>query len=350
LVDETAGAPVKRVFSGRRINIAVIGVDSRIGSNCKHADANHILSILVDQGRIEMISIPRDTPADAGFEDTTGQNKLTIVYANRGRNTYLKEAARIAGLDRIHYYIEVGFSQAMGILEWLGHGNSGSSLQVLRSRTGLGGDDYQRTYNQAQFIRQTILKHFGKFTGTLGNLLTGAGLAFVETNLTAEASNNIIEQLNSAGFPRSGADIDIRIRPAVNIRYKVYDLTNTDTFSSLAGKIERYNIKNYSTDDSNAKVAPTVNVARRLENALSKAEKDSSKYPARVISSLDTYFNQKAWMQITDTSRRNSIRDRIAYLLADAYNKKKQYDKAESVRNRHEAEKLLFSKKIEQDQ
>jgi len=308
------------------------------------------LSILVDQGRIEMISIPRDTPADAGFDDTTGQNKLTIVYANRGRSTYLKEAARIAGLDRIHFYIEVGFSQAMGILEWLGHGNSGSSLQVLRSRTGLGGDDYQRTYNQAQFIRQTILKHFGKFTGTLGNILTGAGLAFVETNLTADASNNIIEQLNAAGFPRSGADIDIRIRPAVNMRYKVYDLTNSDTFSSLSSKIERYNLKNYSTDDSNAKVAPTVNVARRLENAVSKAERDSSKYPARVISGLDTYFKKKAWMQITDTNKRNSIRDRIGNLLADAYSKKKQYDKAESVRNRLEAEKLLFSKKIEQDQ
>ncbi len=50
-----------------RINIT--GLDSRMGTIGNHADANHILSVLLDSGAVEIISIPRDTPADAGLDD-----------------------------------------------------------------------------------------------------------------------------------------------------------------------------------------------------------------------------------------------------------------------------------------
>ncbi|MER3328315.1 MAG: hypothetical protein RIF34_01965, partial [Candidatus Kapaibacterium sp.] len=41
-VDKKAGIVYKKQYNGRRINICVTGVDSRIGSNFKHADANHV--------------------------------------------------------------------------------------------------------------------------------------------------------------------------------------------------------------------------------------------------------------------------------------------------------------------
>ncbi|MGA1308141.1 MAG: hypothetical protein ACO30M_09665, partial [Candidatus Kapaibacteriota bacterium] len=144
--------------SARRVNIAIIGVDARMGTVSKRADANHILSIVPDSGYIEIISIPRDTPANAGMTDST-QNKLTIVHAMRGTKAYLQEAAKIAKVGPIKYWIQLGFSQAIGIIELLGQRDSKSTLQVLRSRKGLGGDDYQRCFNQGQYIRQMLLRH-----------------------------------------------------------------------------------------------------------------------------------------------------------------------------------------------
>src|SRR5574344_34498 len=78
-IDEEAGKNVRHVYEGRRINIAVIGLDARLGTVSNHADANHILSIMPDSGVVEITAIPRDTYADAGMSDSSGQNKLTIV-------------------------------------------------------------------------------------------------------------------------------------------------------------------------------------------------------------------------------------------------------------------------------
>lgn len=339
-IDENAGQNIKRVYDGRRINIAIIGLDARIGTVSNHADANHILSIMPDSGIIELTSIPRDTPADAKMPDSSGQNKLTIVRAMRGREAYLKEAARIAGLDKIPYYVEVGFSQVMGILELLGYGDSKSALQVLRSRKGLGGDDYQRCYNQGQFVRQMLLRHFSKTTGTFGDLLVRGGLALVESNLTAAAANDIISTLEKKGFGDSPNDIVMRVRPAMGMKFKVYDFSDKNTVNGLQQKIEHYN--KYSGDSASG----TVNVSRRLWNVLNKAVADSAKNPRAVISKLEIYYNQRAWMQVQDKDDRAKIRDMFAVLLSNAYYKRKEAAKAQRVKEVIEREKELFAKPI----
>lgn len=345
LLDENAGFNFKKVFTGRRINIAVTGVDSRLGSNYKHADANHILSILIDAGKIEIFSIPRDTPSDAGFDDTTGQNKLTVVRGAKGRTAYLTEMARIAGLDKIHYYVEFGFSQAIGILEWLGYGESGSTLQVLRSRTGLGGDDFQRTYNQAQFMRQMILTRFGKISGFWGDLLIKGGLTMTETNISSHTASEILEKLKAAGFPSSPEDITISIKPALRIKYKVFDFTDKNVIAQLKNKIERYNIsKSDSNDVRNVNISN--NVHSLLSRSINSAVADSAKRPAQVISKLKTYFNQRAWLQISDSANRSKVREQFGILLYDAYLKKGKTGDAKNIRDVIEAEKLLFSHKI----
>lgn len=342
-IDKDAGKKIKRIFAGRRINIAVIGVDSRLGSRYKHADANHILSFLIDKGKIEIISIPRDTYADAGFDDTTGQNKLTIVRAAKGRKTYLKEAAYIAGLDKIHYYIELGFSQAIGILKLFGFKKAGSMLQVLRSRTGLGGDDYQRTYNQAQFIRQMILRHFSKMAGFWGSILLRGSLAFVETDLSYSTANNIIDKLKDKSFANSPSDIKIKIKPAIPIKFKVYDFTNKEVLRRLQAKIEQYNIKHIAQKDSSSKRDISSKVAARLLSAINKAILDSAKRPTLVINRLKTYFDQRAWWQVEDSVQRSKIRDQFDILLSNAYIKKKKYIEAERIIQIIEDEKRLYS-------
>ncbi|GAB1372976.1 hypothetical protein MASR1M45_30400 [Candidatus Kapaibacterium sp.] len=41
--DTQSGTYVRKVYKGRRINIALTGVDSRMGDRYKHADANHVI-------------------------------------------------------------------------------------------------------------------------------------------------------------------------------------------------------------------------------------------------------------------------------------------------------------------
>ncbi len=326
---------------GKRINIAVIGVDARLGTNTRHADANHLISILPDSGVIQIFSVPRDTPAEANMPDTSGQNKLTIVYANRGIKSYLKELGRITGVGEIPYYMEVGFSQAMGIIEMLGFKDSKATLQVLRSRKGLGGDDYQRCYNQGQFIRQSILSHFKRFDGVMGDVLLRGGLKFTNTNITPVIASSIIDELQKVNFPRSGNAVSVHVRPRMKMKFKVYDFTNPETFSRLKDKIEHFNKWNKDGNglDAGSEQRKIVN---RLTQLILQAKKDTLSRPSQVVRSLSRLFEQRAWMQVSDPITRENIRDDFSDLLIAAYTRQKKYTQAQEVRNTLELEKKLF--------
>jgi anionic cell wall polymer biosynthesis LytR-Cps2A-Psr (LCP) family protein len=338
-IDKKAGSAKYSVKPGKRINIAITGMDGRIGRPSNHADANHIISILIETGEIDIISVPRDTYCDLGYDDTTNLNKLTICRSNKGRERYLKELAKIAKVGNIPYWVEFGFSQAMGIIDFLGYKNPQNTLQVLRSRKGLGGDDYQRSYTQGQFIRQAILSHFNKFTGSMGHLLIRAGLLLVETNLSAEQAISIVDKLETLRFPQSPASVTMHVRPPINIAYKVYDFTD-DNINKITNKIERFNKQRF--DDNIETPQPVVNVARRLNDILQKAAADTAKNPTRVISSLRPYFEQRAWYQVNNKTERNTIRDKFGILLGNAYTKKNKLQDAENVKAVVEADKAMF--------
>jgi anionic cell wall polymer biosynthesis LytR-Cps2A-Psr (LCP) family protein len=339
--DENAGKPYKRIYNGRRINIVITGVDARVNTKTKHADANHVLSILVDSGVVEIISIPRDTPADAGYDDSTGQNKLTVLHAAKGKKAYEAKVAEIAGLDKIHYYIEAGFSQVMGVLEFLGFKESGSALQVLRSRKVFGGDDYQRTYNQAQFIKQMMIKHFSKFDGVMGDILLRGALAMITTDLDYSTAKKIITDLRAKGFPRDNNSITIRIRPPIPIKYKIYDFNDPKVVKSMESQIEHKNSKE-SLETFNADVF----VKSILWDAIEKAKKDTLSRPNNVINGLSTIFEQRAWLQVKNINERSIIRNQIALMLSRAYEKKKQPDKAKKIREIVADEEKLFQNSI----
>ncbi len=339
--DELAGREEKYHYTGRRINIAIVGLDSRLGTSTKHADANHVVSVLLDSGKIEIISVPRDTPADAGLPDSTGQNKLTVVRAVRGREFYLEELARIARLDKIHFFVEVGFSQVVGFLDFLGYNDPHSTLQVLRSRKGLGGDDYQRCYNQANFIKLMILRHFDKIKeGLLSDVLIRGGLALITTNLNYSNVRYIVQRLEAKNFPRSSNDITIKIRPPVPIKFKIYDFSDPVVVTELINTIEHFNNKN-SLNDTTGK----IDVYRHLDRITRLAAQDTAKFPKRAIAHLDVYFEQRAWLQIPDEHEREEIRSRFENILVSSYNKLKQYSKANNVKETLNQERELFKHK-----
>lgn len=339
-IDSKAGVVYRKQYDGRRINICVTGVDSRLGSRFKHADANHVLSILIDKGEIEITSIPRDTYADAGMPDTTNQNIIAVLRPAYGRKAYLKRIAQIAELDTIHYYMEFGFSQAIGIIEWLGYDNSKQTLQVLRSRKVLGGGDWQRTYNQGKFIKQAILKTFNNFGGIFGDLVLMGGLSFVETNLNAGTLNAILKKLKENDFGNPD-DITLRVRPEFPYDFKNFDFDDKNVVAQLQSKVNQYS--NSIAENTNPNNSSDSLVVRELRLAVQKATKsDTQKKSNITISTLKTYFDQKAWLQISDKKTRHIYRELIKQLLISAYLQKKDTNNANNIKLLVEQESNLF--------
>lgn len=329
-------------ISGRAIYIAITGVDSRVGERTPHADANHVISVYPDSGKILITSIPRDTPADAGFEADSMQrfNILANVLPNRSRKSYHKELARIAGVPRIDNYIEIGFSQAIGVMELLGYKNPKNTLRVLRSRKGLGGDDYQRCYNQGQFIRQAILRHFSKLDGFLGGMAVRGGLLLVDSDLSADRANSIIEALSAKKFGDSPDDVLVRIRPKMQQNFKVYTF-DQNTIDSLDKKIDSFN-KYMKKKDSSFALKGSGDIDARLNNMLALAAKDTASRPRNVINRLSRSFEQHAWLQVSDPARRHDIRSKFAHYLTTAYRKLGKESEAQNIQTIIKTEEELF--------
>lgn len=329
--------------SGSVINIAVTGLDTRMGSGCNHADANHIIRVWLDSGKIEIISVPRGTFVKAGFSDTSGLNYLANVRAGKGRERYLKEIAKLCSIPKVDYYIEFGFSQALGLLELLGFkGNSVQTLRLLRSRQAFGLGDYQRSFNQGEFIRQMILSKYKTITDMPGDLAVRAGLLLVDTDLTYGIVNDIIDKLNKSGFPKSESDISHFLKPRMKYDFHNFNFLSKSSRDSLYRQVMR-TAKNLEIDDggknNNGRISRRV--MRKLNAIIKSAERDSIRFPQFVISRLDKVFNQRTWYQIEDVNLRFTVMNKICNLLIKAYDRTNQVDKAQSVRNMLVVEEYL---------
>jgi len=343
--DSLSFKELDRIFSamedGRKdttsnvINITVTGLDTRMGSGCNHADANHLIRIFLDSGKIEIISIPRGTFVKAGFADTSGLNYLANVRAGKGRERYLKEVAKICNIPKVDYYVEFGFSQALGLLELLGFkDNSVQTLRLLRSRQAFGIGDYQRSYNQGEFIRQIIQSKYRTITEMPGDLAIRAGLLLVDTDLSYSIIKKIIGNLNKSSFPKSDADISHFLKPKMNYDFSNFDFLSKASRDSLYRLIMR-TAKNLGIDDSgknnNGKISRRV--LKNLNTLIKSADRESIRFPQLVISRLERVYNQRSWIQIEDMKLRYELMKRICNLLISAYERTNQKEKARSVKN-----------------
>lgn len=314
--------------TGRVVNVMVTGVDSRLGDPMGHADANHLVRFFLDSGCVEIISIPRDTYFDAGFDDTTNLNKLTNVRANRGRNSYLKAICEIAGVSRVDYWVEFGFSQAIGLLELMGYKeNASSTLRVLRSRQAYSSGDFQRVYNQGQFMRQVMLRAFDNTDDFVGELGLRAALALVETNMTYDACEQILDELRSHGFSSEDPTrIWVRLKPALITKLKVYsfDSANVGEINKqISQKIGRMGLDSIPINQETYE--------RRLAKLIDKAALDSARSPGSVIRLLRRPYEQRAWLQVPDLARRRTYRDRMCTMLVTSYRRVKNHDAASRI-------------------
>ncbi|MFN8367776.1 MAG: hypothetical protein U0Y96_11135 [Candidatus Kapaibacterium sp.] len=322
-------------YKGRSINISVCGVDSRLNENVQHADANHVLRFWVDEGALEIIDIPRDTPCEnAGLDSNL--NNLANLRANKGRNTYLKRVAEICRIHKIDYYVELGFSQAMGVLELLGHKKEADkTLRVLRSRQGFDAGDYQRCFNQGNFMKQMALKHFDKSTGWFRDPLLRSGLFLVESNVPLDTLKYLVDKLEENGFP-DNKKCYVHIMPNYGYKLPVYDLSDESIVTSLNTKIdERLKLNSTTETDQEA-------YCNKFNKLLSEATSDTAKKPRETIRLLTRPYNQRSWMQVKDKSKRSEYAKQVCLLLITAHNKVKQPKDALKILSFYEEHKDLL--------
>jgi len=315
--------------SGRVVNVLITGIDSRLGQKSARADANHIVRFFLDSGCIEIISIPRGTFAMIRKGDTSGGNIIANVRSIFGQERYIREVTKIAKVKSIDYYIEFGFSQAMGIIELLGYkDNAASTLRVLRSRKAFATGDHQRSYNQGQFIRQAILKVFDQTDDLVGKVGIRAALALANTNLSYDATNYLLDEVRKHGFSSMSHErIWVRMKPNYlsQMKHLNFDSANVE---QLESGIEK-RVKGMLEGDRKT----PEGYAKRLQNLVKKAAVDSAKNPARVINALSFPFQQKAWMQVKDKQERVQLRNRICTLLIDAFNRTNKTVDAKTVQD-----------------
>lgn len=311
----------------RVLDILLIGLDSRLGEAHGRADALHLLTIDLDRPHIRITSIPRGTWSDLGRKNK-GSNILANVRATRGRAELLRRVARLCRRDSVPYYVEVGFSDAFGILELLGYEDPSAELQALRHRRGYRYGDHSRCYNQGQFVRSAILRMLPLLDGVTGDLLLHAGRDLVRTNLTMEQCRGMVYLLNDAGLAARPAGITVQLRS--RFRRQVEGESLPVSYAHAVRGID-YGDMGGASDAAE----------RRIRAALRRAA-DHSARPQRVRSALWTLFQQHAWLQLPNRETRRQLRDSLALLLIDACDRLGAPAEVAGIRRTLQADDVLF--------
>lgn len=363
---DDANKKYEHKLTGEKISILITGIDSRLGSTQKHADANHLVNIWFGPGIIEIISIPRGTYAYAGFvdppcdtsyasvEDSLAdaknrkvytKNYLANVRAYLGRKSYMRNITRISGTKTIDYYVEFGFSQAIGLLELVGYGKkSVQILRLLRTRQVYGGQEHQRNYNQGQFIRQLILRLLPRLDTMEGDIMLRAALLMVDTNLDVGIVKEIIRKFNKSRKRLRPNNVLLKLKPKYGHKYFKYDFSDPNTvdtlYKKLATKALRLGVKDHSINNSHV---ISNKISRKLNDMIEEAQYYLVEDPSKLIRMLRIPYEQRAWFQIADSLERARIRHRICYLLSEAYKEKNDFSRARKVMKIMEMEERVFN-------
>ncbi len=319
----------------REVNILLVGLDNRISSTDNHADAIHLISIRTkDSIGATITSIPRGTEVE-GFGISDDLSFMANVRALKGRKALTKAVAKLTRKKKIDYYVEVTFSQVMGVLELLGFKDPATALQYLRHRKTYALGDVQRSYNQGKFLRHQAIRRGDLLTGAKGDILLRMGLGMVDTDLDMETAQALVYLLKN-NDALTDSRIDVTMMPKVNLARleKEAEIPDPEQIGEVVNKLVR------RTGDAIDDLG-RYNPYPRLKELVGRAA--AQKSPKATVAALQVTYAQKAWLQIQERPQRREIRDRVEDLLIKAYTDLKKPDKAEDVRKYMEEERKAFA-------
>lgn len=317
----------------KEVNILVVGLDNRIASNDNHADAIHLISVRTkDSVAVEITSIPRGTEVK-GYGIADEFAFMANVRALKGRKTFMKAVSKLTG-KKINYYVEVTFSQVMGVLELLGYKDPATALQFLRHRKTYALGDIQRSYTQGKFIRTQMIRRGDLLTGAKGDLMIRMGLGMVDTDLDFETVRALVYVIKNANA-LDDQHITQTMRPKINLaRLDSIEIPEPNEVATVVNKLVR------RTGDEIDDLG-RYNPYPRLREIVSRAE--AQKNPRAVIAILEPVYEQKAWLQVQERPQRREIRDKVEDMIVSAYTAAKKPEKAAAVKKYMNEERQAFS-------
>ena len=311
----------------RELDILLIGLDSRLGNGRGRADALHLFTIDLDAPSVRITSIPRGTYSDLGYENEAS-NIIANVRSARGRTELQHRVARLCRRDSVPFYVEVGFSDAFGLLELLGYADPVAELQALRQRRIYQYGDHNRCYNQGLFLRSATLRLLPLLEGVTGDVLLRAGLDLVHTNLSREQCRGIAYILNDAGAARLPDLVHVTLRS----RFRKH-IERTRPDGAYAHAVPGIDYSDLG--------GTTTAAEQRIRSALAASAADTGA-PRRVRERLLVMFRQHGWLQIADRFVRRELRDSLAVTLMAACDMLGNTGEVREIRRTIDADNVLF--------
>lgn len=275
------------------ITILLLGLDNRKGDQTSRCDAIHMLTFSPPEDKITITSVPRNTWVDLP-EVASKSAYLANVCEERGVEAGIKEIKRISNLNP-NYIVKVNFSQTLGVLRLLGMPTT-PTLQFLRDRTSYKRGGYQRSHNQALFIKDMILYHSEK----AANLPTSVKKILFKMvdagDLDFETANSILNWIVKSGLWQKPEKIELMTKPKP--WYKIIEVH----FSSTDYPDED------SWQDNKEFQAYQEDLKTYLEDLLEEGEKYlTNNQKSSLYQLLKTPFSQQLWLQLEDDQSRNQI-------------------------------------------
>ncbi|MCZ7556291.1 MAG: hypothetical protein M5R41_07820 [Bacteroidia bacterium] len=305
--------------SHRALDVLLIGTDNRIGERRGRADALQLISIDIDTRSLTIMGIPRGTPTDLGY-DSAAWNILANVLPLRGREALLRRVAHLTGRDSIRYWMEFGFSDAMGVLEILGYRDPDRDVRMLRRREGYRYGDHTRSYVQASFIGNSLRRVLPLLGEAMGELVISQGLQIVKSNLNIEQCHGLALLLRDAGVAERPELIHVRVLSPYD-RHLARDARGAGPIRSQIP-------------------AARVNAERRIALLLARAARATE---GDAVQLLWTPFQQHVWLQVPDQRRRRTVRDEMAGRLITALSVLGRTEERDSILRMMQAEDALYS-------
>lgn len=294
-------------------NILLLGLDARHGDSRPRCDAIHIFSLSGESDSLIITSIPRGTKVDIPQTSTESAYIANNCHIN-GIDDTISKIEKISGI-KIDAYVSVGFSEVIGLLRSINLPTT-STLQYLRNRRYVIGD-YQRSHNQAMFLKDMILTHFEQVHNMPSDLRKFL-FKSLNTNLDYDTAENIFEQFYKQKIYQNKDNIILVTKPERN-KY-VKDLHLDSDQSQTESPEEKSDFDNYQSDIENYLKELTAKSTNLI-----KSGKTTNAYDI-----LKTPYNQNLWWQIEDEKVREDIHFNLfkAYYdsIPDANLKKQTFD------------------------
>ncbi len=282
------------------VNVLLLGLDARIGDNKPRCDGIHMVSFLEDENKIIITSVPRGISIDLpGVASESAYISNACHY--KGIEYAVSQIENITGIYH-DYLVKAGFSQLVGLMRILKLPTV-SSLQFLRNRR-FGQGDFQRSHNQALFIKDMIVNYFESFMA-LPTTLKYLAFTLLDTDIEFNEAMDILERIEKSGLYKNPDNIALFIKQTTN--YSPYDM-HFD-FSGDDNQLPDQEYQGYQEETVNT----ILNIIQRGNAMYDNSNK------AGALGIVTTPYEQRVWEQVKDEESRHYLHFELLRLLVLSY-------------------------------